>query len=134
MVEGGAVQPLAAEAFDGVSLEMAEGTAVRVSADAAGALAARGLVNVKAATPFVLGGGRLFFAVDAGAVVEDQLPRGVSVGLCTVAAPAAEGLRGRIDASRLLEHPAQIVERANADGTVTFTAEFKRGGMTLLIR
>lgn len=134
VVEGGAVQPLAAEAFDGVSLEMAEGTAVRVSADAAGALAARGLVNVKAATPFVLGGGRLFFAVDAGAVVEDQLPRGVSVGLCTVAAPAAEGLRGRIDASRLLEHPAQIVERANADGTVTFTAEFKRGGMTLLIR
>lgn len=97
--------------------------------------AAKGLVNVKAVTPFATkaADGKIRFAVRTEQSAE-TVSDGVEVALCTVSATAAEALRGKIDAGRLCGCRGKVFEQANADGTVTFRARYQRWGICVIIR
>lgn len=133
-VEGGSVEPLVADALDGVAVTLADKTCrIALNADTVGA--AKGLVNVKAATPFATkaADGKIRFEVRTEQSAE-TVADGVEVALCTVSATAAEALRGKIDAGRLCGCRGKVFEQANADGTVTFRARYQRWGVCVIIR
>lgn len=135
VVEGGSVEPLTAEALNGVALQFSD-MSCRIALDADSVGAAKGLVNVKAATPFATSAsdGKIRFEVRTDKSAE-TVADGVEVALCTVSATAAEALRGKIDAGRLCAHRGEVLEQANAaDGTVTFRALYRRRGSCLIIR
>lgn len=133
-VEGGSVEPLAADALNGVAVRLADKTCrIAFNADEVGA--AKGLVNVKAATPFATkaADGKIRFEARTEKSAE-TVADGLEVALCTVSASAAEALRGKVDAGRLCGRRGKVFEQANDDGTVTFRARYQRWGVCVIIR
>ena len=139
-VAEGAIKPLSAAAFDGLELRFAENAMLKVDVDPADAdLKAKGLVNVKWATPFVApAGGQIAVGFDA----PDENVRGeYEVAVCTVpkaavAAPADlkamfRAVRPRIGGHRY-SVTTEVVE--NDDETLTLKAKLCRSGLMVLVK
>lgn len=135
-VEGGSIEPLTAEAFNGVQIVLADETCrIALNADAKGELADKGLVNVKTDKPFATSAqdGKIRFEVYTSRS-ESEVASGVTVALCTVTANAASGLRDKFEIGRLKGFRGKVSERQNTDGTTTFLARYVKWGFAISIR
>lgn len=139
-VAEGAIKPLSAAAFDGLELRFAENAMLKVDVDPADAdLKAKGLVNVKWATPFVApAGGQIAVGFDAP---DENVRSEYEVAVCTVpktavAAPADlkamfRAVRPRIGGHRY-SVTTEVVE--NDDETLTLKAKLCRSGLIVLFK
>ncbi len=139
----GAVKPLSANAFDGMSIVARAGTKIVLDLAAADAgLKASGLRNVRTRTPFALesGNSAKIPLVFEGATDEAMaaLAGGAGLGLITVASDVADEVASVIDFSPVrTEKYVGFVERdaASVSGETTFRLVVKaRGGMTVVVR
>lgn len=139
-VAGGAIQPLAAHAFDGLAITFTNNASLRVDGTPSDATLLRsGLVNVKeTAAPVVLADNQatLPVTVDFGAATEPPDARW-TVGLVTLATAHATALKPRMT----LANPTpfqnwrgtlDLVD--NGDGTATIVATYKASSLTIILR
>lgn len=136
VVEGGSVKPLISEAFNGVSIRLANADSrIELDADATGDLAERGLVNVKTDLPFAADAadGKIRFSVKTQAS-DEAVAAGFTASLCTVSKTAAVALRGKITADKLFGIRGVVGDSENADGSVTFRAHYEKRGVVLIVR
>ena len=130
-VKAGALEVLATDAIDGVALDFAEGTSLRLSPNPTKeGMSETGFVITGPANPFRSA------AADGKVVVELDVPDenfgDVEVPLCTVPQAVADAQPFRL--VRPKRHAAKLDAVTNADGTVTFVAKFERTGAILVIR
>ena len=101
-VAAGSIGVAVPGACDGLKLVMEDGASLRVKVEPPSAeLAAQGLVNTKAATPFALNGpdGKLHVSFDMSGAADGKSH---VAAICTLPAAAADALRANI----VLEKPA----------------------------
>ena len=137
-LDAGTLRPLKAASFDGLELTFAEGAELELDiplSNADGDLGQYGMLNTKWNTPLKVP------AAGLKPILRNpnglKAPGGLKVPICTVNATAAAVIRG----DRLLVAPespfahcrTEITETANADGSITFAAEFVAAGLTLFI-
>ena len=123
----GSLKVISTNALNGVMVKFNKGTHLRLdAAPASSDMAAYGIINTRWNTPFVC-------AEDDGAIrvqlentaAAESLDR-FSCAICTVAAEVAPTLRFKVP--RVTNFFCDIVNRENADGTVTVAAEYRRRG------
>ena len=123
----GSLKVISTNALNGVMVKFEKGTLLRLDAVPGNAdMAAYGIMNTRWNTPFVC-------AEDDGAIrvqlentdAAESLER-FSCAICTVSADVAPTLKFKV--SRLRNFLCDIVNRENADGTVTVAAEYRRRG------
>jgi hypothetical protein len=123
----GSLKVISTNALNGVMVKFNKGTHLRLdAAPASSDMAAYGIVNTRWNTPFVC-------AEDDGAIrvqlentdAAESLDR-FSCAICTVAAEVAPTLKFKVP--RVTNFFCDIVNRENADGTVTVAAEYRRRG------
>ena len=138
VVTGGVLRVSAAHAVDGLNLAFAPETKLVLKLNGSDAeLKAKGLVNVKTDTPFVLNSalaGKLPFGVEIaeGTTIAD----GDEYAFVTVSAAAADQVGKMLP--KAVRTPsglkANIVRRPAVDDTVTFAGCFERYGLMLIFR
>lgn len=137
-VAAGSLQPLTAQACDGLALTFAPGASLKLDGGTTNAaLRQYGLYNVKEeAAPLAFAGDR--FAVDVAYDAAWTPPAPVwKVGLLTVKDAVAATLADRIALARpkvLNRYRGAVAAVPNGDGTTTFVATYKPMGCTLFIR
>lgn len=123
----GSLKVISTNALNGVMVKFNKGTHLRLdAAPASSDMAAYGIINTRWNTPFVC-------AEDDGAIrvqlentaAAESLDR-FSCAICTVAAEVAPTLKFKVP--RVTNFFCDIVNRENADGTVTVAAEYRRRG------
>lgn len=130
-VNGGTLKVTHVNAVDGARIVLADGTRMMTGKD----LGDKGFLDVKTDVPFstAAADGKIHFAVDA-ADKNGQME--FSIPLCTVRAAAAETFAGNL----VVEKPMPgyrvrgVTQTTNDDGSVTFTADFIRTGMVLIVQ
>ena len=137
-VDAGAIRPISAAAFNGLELSFAEGATLELDIPESnddGDVGQYGMLNTKWDVPLVV--------PDGGLRPVLRNPRGLSkpsvkrIPICTVNATAAAAIREghmlRPPESPFAKYVTAIRETENADGSVTFAAEFQTG-FALIIR
>ena len=123
----GSLKVISTNALNGVMVKFNKGTHLRLdAAPASSDMAAYGIINTRWNVPFVC-------EEDDGAIrvqlentdAAESLDR-FSCAICTVAAEVAPTLRFKVP--RVTNFFCDIVNRENADGTVTVAAEYRRRG------
>jgi hypothetical protein len=123
----GSLKVISTNALNGVSVKFEKGAELRLDAVPENAdMAAYGIINTRWNVPFVC-------EEDDGAIrvqlentdAAESLDR-FSCAICTVAAEVAPTLRFKVP--RVTNFFCDIVNRENADGTVTVVAEYRRRG------
>ncbi len=139
-VKAGGIGAASAEALDGMELQFEPGSKLVCKADAADpALAARGLVNTKAATPFAVAAGLDKIPVQIESA-EMPVAGNFTLNVATVSAaqaPALKSLMGRVYLPAAWSgYRATWLEPAinGADGTATLAVVVKRHGTYMLFR
>ena len=126
----GTLKILSTNAVNGVQIEMSEGASIVVDAGSeAEGMSEFGFVNTRWATPFVPAAADAPIPVKVCGLADGAT---AAVPICTVSSAAARGLSFKV--ARIPRCRANVVQRANADGTVTFVADVKPTGACLVIR
>ena len=138
-VEEGSVGVTASDACDGVKMVFEEGASLRVKvSEESTALGAKGLVNLKAETPFAINApsGKLAVEFDTEALEADGTV--YRVAICTVKSDKASSIRGKFALKRpqMGGYSAVMADEIedSAAGTVTFVAELRYCAMRVIIR
>ena len=132
VVAEGALRPVSAEAFQGLQVEMAEGTEIvlDVPTDAAQGLGRYGMLDTAWATPFVLPAGGVTVRVtdpEGNLKPSRGLVRPLLVPVMTVTAGAADAVRGKLNpVSPYVSRMARLVEIPSGDN-VTFAVCLEKG-------
>ena len=127
------------DACDGVKMVFEEGASLRVKvSEESSALGAKGLVNLKAETPFAINApsGKLAVEFDTEALEADGTV--CRVAICTVTSDKASSIRGKFALKRpqMGGYSAVMADEIedSAAGTVTFVAELRYCAMRVIIR
>jgi hypothetical protein len=126
-VANGVLKVVATNALNGVCAKFAKGTSLELDALPGDAdFASYGIVNTRWNVPFVCeeDDGALRVNISEFALTED-VDR-FSCAICTVPAEVVPTLKFKV--SRIRQFVCELVERENADGTVTVAAEYTRRG------
>ncbi len=135
-VAAGSIGVAAPGACDGLKLVMEDGASLRVKVNAASAgLASQGLVNTKAADPFVLAGtdGKLHVSFDmSSATVGERY----DAAICTLPTAKADALRANIVLERpIANYTAKLLPATSSGGsTQTIFARVAPSGFMLLFK
>jgi autotransporter-associated beta strand protein len=135
-VRGGAIMPLATNAFDGLAITFTNNASIKLDATTADAdLLGYGIVNVKETTaPIALAANQASIPVTV-TPPEGNLSR-FSVAICTIGSASAANLPETTFSVANVSHYRcrRVVKRTNADGTVTYLAPFFNRGFTIDFR
>lgn len=135
-VAAGAIQPLAATAFDGLAVAFAENTAIVLAADATDAdLVAYGMKNTKWETPFSWPEGLVDVKFTLSGGDWSRFPK-TQLGVLTVADETlAQAARAKLHAVYPQKNlGATFSIRNNADGTATVVATLSQTGCMVIFR